>query len=135
MQQVSVKKIDEKIRKVTDPVCHLLELLMAVFVFLGIVMAIIALIPQMGDYWVARGEADAFLHFLEQVLTIIVGVEFLKMLCRPNADNVIETIIFLVARHMILITTTPLEDLISTISIVLLCFLRGYLKERKKKGL
>ena len=64
----------------------------------------------------------------------MIGVVFLKMLCRPTADNVLETIIFLVARHMIVVTTTtPLDDLISTISIVLLCFVRRYLKEHRMK--
>ena len=70
----------------------------------------------------------------EQVFLVVIGVEFLKMLCRPTADNVLETIIFLVARHMIVVTTTtPLDDLISTISIVLLCFVRRYLKEHRMK--
>ena len=56
------------------------------------------------------------------------------MLCRPTADNVLETIIFLVARHMIIVTTTtPLDDLISTVSIVMLCFVRRYLKEHRLK--
>ncbi len=130
MQQ-DVQKIEDKIRKTASRVCHMLELLMAVFVFLGILMAVVALIPQIGEYWMARNEADAFVHFLERVLTIVIGVEFLKMLCRPNADNVLETIIFLVARHMIVGRMTPVDDLISTVSIALLCFLRGYLKERK----
>ena len=101
-------KVYGYVKKWVTELCHILELIAAIFVFIAVVIALIALIPH--------------------------GVEFLKMLCRPTADNVLETIIFLVARHMIVVTTTtPLDDLISTISIVLLCFVRRYLKEHRMK--
>lgn len=45
-----------------------------------------------------------------------------------------ETLIFLVARHMIINSTTPLEDLLSTISIVILCLVRRYLKSTRVKS-
>jgi uncharacterized membrane protein (DUF373 family) len=122
----------EKFKNLTTMVCYILELIAAVFVLVGIVMAIIALVPQVGEYWQAREETEALMHFLEQVFAVVIGVEFLKMLCRPNSDNILETLIFLVARHMIIVTTTtPLEDLISTISIVLLCLVRRYLKQHR----
>ena len=105
-------KVYGYVKKWVTELCHILELIAAIFVFIAVVIALIALIPHL----------------------VVIGVEFLKMLCRPTADNVLETIIFLVARHMIVVTTTtPLDDLISTISIVLLCFVRRYLKEHRMK--
>lgn len=128
------KFYDEKIKKWTTDICHVLELIVATFVLIGVVMALISLVPTVGDFWQNRYEADSLMHFLERALAIVIGVEFMKMLCRPNADNILEAIIFLVARHMIIVTTTtPMEDLISTISIVLLCFMRCYLSENKKR--
>ena len=127
------KLYDEKIKKWATDICHILELVVAIFVLVGVIMALISLIPSVGDFWHHRYESDSLMHFLERVSAIVIGVEFMKMLCRPNADNILETIIFLVARHMIIVTTTtPLDDLISTISIVLLCFMRRYLKVSKK---
>lgn len=128
------KFYDEKIKKWTTDICHVLELIVAIFVLIGVVMALISLVPTVGDFWQNRYETDSLMHFLERASAIVIGVEFMKMLCRPNADNILETIIFLVARHMIIVTTsTPLEDLISTISIVLLCFMRRYLSVSKKR--
>ncbi len=128
------KFYDDYIKRWVTDICHFLELVTAVFVLIGIVMAIIALIPNVGDFWLHKNEAESFMHFLEQTSAVVIGVEFLKMLCRPNSDNILETIIFLVARHMIVNTaTTPLEDLISTISIVILCFMRRYLKVSKER--
>ena len=128
------KFYDEKIKNWTTDICHVLELIVAIFVLIGVVMALISLVPTVDDFWQNRYEADSLMHFLERALAIVIGVEFMKMLCHPNADNILETIIFLVARHMIIVTTsTPMEDLISTISIVLLCFMRRYLSASKKR--
>lgn len=127
-------KVYTYVKKWVAEVCHVLELIAAVFVFIAVVIALISLIPHVGELWENRSTAGAMLEFLEQVFLVVIGVEFLKMLCRPTADNVLETIIFLVARHMIVVTTTtPLDDLMSTISIVLLCFVRRYLKEHRMK--
>ena len=127
-------KVYGYVKKWVTELCHILELIAAIFVFIAVVIALIALIPHVGELWENRSTAGAMLEFLEQVFLVVIGVEFLKMLCRPTADNVLETIIFLVARHMIVVTTTtPLDDLISTISIVLLCFVRRYLKEHRMK--
>lgn len=128
------KLYNDKIKKLSTDVCHFLELVAALFVLIGVIMVLISLIPNVGELWAKSADTESFLEFLEQVLAVVIGVEFMKMLCRPNADNVMETIIFLVARHMIVEnTTTPLENLISTISIVLLCFMRCYLKKIKEK--
>ncbi len=64
---------------------------------------------------------------------IVIGIEFLQMLCRPNSDNVMEVLIFLVARHMILGDTTPVDDFVSVISVGILCALRRYLHVTRKK--
>lgn len=122
------------VKQWVSEICHILELIAAVFVFIAVVIALLALIPHVSELWQNRADTGAMLEFIEQVFVVVIGVEFIKMLCRPTADNVLETIIFLVARHMIVVTTTtPVDDLISTISIVLLCFVRRYLKEHRLK--
>ncbi len=127
-------KVYAYVKKWVADVCHVLEFIAAIFVLIAVVIALISLVPHVAELWADRSSSQAMLEFLERVFLVVIGVEFLKMLCRPTADNVLETIIFLVARHMIVVTTTtPLDDLISTISIVLLCFVRRYLKEHRMK--
>lgn len=132
MRKYSVEETEKRIKKIFTTVCDILELVVAVIVAVGVVLAMLTLIPELGG--MLAGEAGALTPFLEQVFTVVIGVEFLKMLCRPNSDNVLETIIFLVARHMIVNSTTPLEDLLSTISIVLLCLVRRYLKRDREES-
>ena len=72
-----------------------------------------------------------FIEYIERVFAIVIGIEFLEMLCMPSSDNVIQTLIFLVARHMIVSETTPVQDLISIVSIALLFILRSWLRASK----
>ncbi len=81
-------------------------------------------------------DSSALTHFLEEIFYIIIAVEFLKMLCKPKSDTIIEVLIFLEARHMIIGDTTSQQDLLSIISITLLFLLQAFLQSRaarKKK--
>lgn len=72
-----------KILKTIQKVCDILELLLK------------------------SGNTAEFLIFLEDMFSLVVGIEFIKMLCQPSADNVIEVLIFLTARHMIVAEAHP----------------------------
>ena len=70
---------------------------------------------------------------MEQIFMLVIGVEFLVMLCRPNSENVMEVLIFLVARHMIVGETTSFEDFVSVVSITILCVVLRYLRINNEK--
>ena len=53
------------------------------------------------------------------------------MLCKPNTANIIEALIFVIARHMIVQTTTAGEDLVSVISICMLFLFRRFMLATK----
>ena len=110
----------DKVRKRIVDACDVMDMVMAAVVVIGIVIAVIGIFPQIGELWRHREETVAFLEFLDAVLGVVIGVEFLKMLCKPNTANIIEALIFVIARHMIVQTTTAGEDLVSVISICML---------------
>ncbi len=60
------------------------------------------------------------------------GVEFIKMLCKPSAENVIEVLVFLVARHMILGTNSAVDILLSVLAVALLYGTRLLLRHFKR---
>lgn len=105
---------------------HVLELLMAVFVLAAILINGVTVFQEFGIYWQNRMEQGTFIEFLELVLNLIIGVEFLKMLLKPNTDTILEVLIFVIARHMVVRTTTSLEDLLSVISVGILVAIRKY---------
>ncbi len=113
-------------------ICRILELVVALFVLSGIILAIISLLKDnVQTFHELLNNISVFRHYLEEIFIIVIGIEFLEMLCHPNSDNVIQVLIFLVARHMIVETTTPYEDLVSVISVTILFLLRRYMHKSK----
>ena len=119
-----MKKFEAFIQKT----CRILELALAVLVMIGIVLALLSFFKDGVIFIELLGNIDMF----QQIFIIVIGIEFLQMLFRPSSDNVIEVIIFLVARHMIVGSTTPYEDFVSVLSIAVLCIVRQYLRGTKK---
>ncbi len=114
-------------------ICELLELIVAFLVLVGIAFSICGLLKDFEIFRLMFKDIENFRVYLDQIFAIVIGIEFLQMLCRPNSDNIMEVLIFLVARHMIVSDTTPMEDFISVISIILLCVLRRYLHVTREK--
>lgn len=123
----------QNITKWLHIICRILEVIVAAFVLIGIVLSIISLIKDDSHMFQELAhDTSAFHHYLEKVFTIVIGIEFLEMLCHTNSDSVIHILIFLVARHMIVGETTPFEDFVSVISIAVLFLLRKYMHRSEK---
>lgn len=118
----------EKFEALIQKTCRVLELIVAVLVMLGIVLALLSFFKDGIVFRELLEDIDTFQEYLDKIFMIVIGIEFFQMLFRPSSDNVIEVIIFLVARHMIVVDTTPYEDFVSVISIAVLCLVRQYLR-------
>ena len=112
--------MDEKVRHVIQRVCDIIELCIAAAVGAGLAVSLLLFIPEAVGILTSSADASSFLLFLEELFSFIVGVEFIKMLLHPNAENVIEVLVFLVARHMIIESNSSLDLLLSVISVILL---------------
>ena len=120
-----------KIKKWVHNICQVLEMIAAGLVSIGILLALISVASNLSVFRDILKDPAMFKEYLDTIFTLVIGIEFLEMLCRPNSENVLEVLIFLVARHMIAGNTTPMEDFISVISVYLLCVLRRYLRTHK----
>lgn len=118
-------------------ICGILDIIAAALVLVGILLNIGSIVGNLGTFEKLFTDTSEFKHYLEQIFMLVIGIEFLEMLCRPSSENVIEVLIFLVARHMIVGDTTPYQDFVSVISVALLCVVRRYLRiteeDRKEK--
>ena len=121
----------DRIRKVIYEASEIMELFMAAVVVAGIVVATMALWPELIIYWNNRVEPGAFIAYLDAVFDVVIGLEFIKMLCKPSSANIIEVLIFLISRHMIIQTTTAFEDLLAVISIGILFLFRRFMLATK----
>ena len=135
-----MKDFTEKIKKLKKFILagsEVLEFIVAVLTLIGILLSVFSLVRDAGIFKQLLTDTSVFKDYLEQIFLLVIGIEFLVMLCRPNSENVIEILIVLVARHMIVGDTTPYEDFVSVVSVVILCIVRRYLRisgeERDKK--
>ena len=74
---------------------------------------------------------DFFTEFLSHALSLVVGVEFVKMLCRHSAQTVVEVLLFATARQMVVEHLEPLQTLIGVVAIAILFAIRKYLMTDK----
>ena len=121
-----------KFKKHIQRWCGVLEMIMSVLMLIGILFSIFSLVRDMDIFRNLLTDSGAFKQYLDQIFMLVIGIEFLVMLCRPNSENVIEVLIFLVARHMIVGDTTPYQDFVSVISVALLCVVRRYLRNARE---
>ncbi len=124
----------DRLRKMLYEASEVMELFMAGAVVFGLLIAAAALGPALSEYWQHRMEAGAFLEYLDAVFNVVIGIEFIKMLCKPSSANIIEVLIFLIARHMIVTATTPLEDLLSVVRIGIIFYFRRFMPATKHDG-
>jgi uncharacterized membrane protein (DUF373 family) len=126
------ERTEKMFKTIATKTSFYLEVFMAVFVLLGALVCIYFMVPELLDLIKSGGDAESFMSYLEQIFTIVIGIEFLKMLCRPTSENVLETIIFLIARNMVINHGTPVENLISAITIIGLAGAKRILRHNKK---
>ena len=75
------------------------------------------------------------MDFLEKALTLVIGIEFVKMLCNHNPETVVEVLLFAIARHLIVEKQEIKEMLLGVICIAILFVIRKFLfinGEKKK---
>ncbi len=105
-------------------VLHVLERVIA-FLTLGVMLFMLGLeiykMVTVADYFVTM---DTFLH---NILTIVVGLEFVRMLIDLTPANTIEVLIVAIARQVILTHNDPWSNLASVICIAGLFATRHFL--------
>ncbi len=65
--------------------------------------------------------------YLTTAMTIIIGIEFVKMIFSYNIDTVVEVMMLAVARQMVLTHTSPTDNLLTVISVAFLFMIRKFL--------
>ena len=119
------KKVETIIRKIL----HVLEFLIAV-------LTLIVLIGMLGlEVYRMFTQADYFSslnNFLHNILTIVVGLEFVRMLVDMTPANTLEVLIVAISRHVILSHDDPITILVCVLCIAGLFTTRHFLIPKKE---
>lgn len=123
-----------KLEPVIRKILHILEFLIAIMtliVLVGMLCLEIYKMLTVSDYF---STVDTYLH---NILTIVVGLEFVRMLIDLTPSNTTEVLIVALARQVILSHDNPLGNIASVLCIAGLFAVRRFLipKEQMQKEL
>ena len=104
-----------------------MELLIGLIIIVALLISTVGLLHGLNVLYVERLNDFAFREFLSGAFNVVIGIEFLKMLCRHTLSSVIEVLLFAIARGMVAEHTTPVENLLSIAAIAILFVVRKYL--------
>ncbi len=104
-----------------------LELLISALLVVVILVLGVQLAGEILSADTYLGENDVLSRLMGEALSLAVGVEFIKMLCRHTPSTVIEVLMFATARQMVVEHTSPGQTLMGIISIAILFATRRYL--------
>lgn len=125
------KEVNHNIRKRFNEVIYHIarytEIVLSVVILIVIALAGISLIHQMIKISIWNMDIEFFTEFLSNALSLVVGVEFIKMLCRHSAQNVVEVLLFATARQMVVEHLQTWQTLVGVAAIALLFAIRKYL--------
>lgn len=125
------RQVNHTIRKYFNEIIYNIsrytEIVLSIIILVVIALSGIRLIMEVTATSVPTMDTEFFTSFLSQALSLVVGVEFVKMLCQHSAQTVVEVLMFATARQMVVEHLGPSETLLGVISIAVLFAIRKYL--------
>ena len=101
-----------------------MEVIIAVITLVVLVGMLIMEIYRM---FTQSGYFDSIDHYLHNILTLVVGLEFVRMLLDMTPANTLEVLIVAIARHVILSHDDPLSNVACVLCIAGLFAIRRFL--------
>lgn len=117
----------KKINEVIYQVARYMEIAFSSIILIVIAIMVVPILHELFQTPFLSMDKAYFNEFLATSLTLVVGVEFVKMLCKHTAETVLEVLMFATARQMVVEHMKPLEILTGVIAIAVLFAVRKYL--------
>ena len=109
------------------------EIIVSIIITIFILFMIYNLISSALGSDLFKMTSDEFSNFLSSALTLVVGLEFIKLLCQHTSENLIEVLMFAISRQMVVEHLNTFQMLLGVISIFILLAARKYLTDYREK--
>ena len=106
----------KKLIPIIDKIAYLFEMIIAFVLFTVIAINIVETFSGMIGFRIAILAMD-FEKILSSVLTLVIGVEFIKMLCKHTSETVLDVLLFAIARYIVIYHDNTLDLLIGAVAI------------------
>jgi len=120
------KKLQDKMFELS----YLFELLISVIVGIAIVILAVRLIVDTVNVSLYLKDVNSLVKILDDAITLAIGAELIKMLCKHTPETIIEVLAFALARQLIVGHAAPWGNLITVIAIAVLFAIRRFLLKR-----
>lgn len=116
-----------KLNEIIYTVSRYTEIVLSAVMLLVIITLIVPMIYNFVSIPLLDITPNQFTQFLGNALTLLIGVEFVKMLAKHTAENLLEVLMFAIARQMVVEHLNMTETLIGVIAIGIIFAVRKYL--------
>lgn len=125
----SAERRDDLVERLYHRGLHILERVVAV---ITLVVLVAALVLEIGRMFTVPGYFTDVEGYLHNVLTIVVGLEFVRMLIDTTPANILEVLTLAITRHVILSHDDPMSNLACIACIAGLFAIRRFLIPREE---
>lgn len=116
-----------KLNEIIYTISRYTEIVLSAVMLLVIITLIIPMLYNFLRIPLLNITPEQFTEFLGNALTLLIGVEFVKMLAKHTAENLLEVLMFAIARQMVVEHLNMNETLIGVIAIGIIFTVRKYL--------
>jgi uncharacterized membrane protein (DUF373 family) len=120
------------IKKYENFLRGLLHILERVIALMTLIVLLYMLGLEVYRMFTVAGYFDSAHNYLHNVLNIVVGLEFIRMLLDMTPANTLEVLIVAISRHVILSHDDPISNIASVACIAALFATRRYLIRKKE---
>ena len=124
-----IAKRDKRVEHVFRRILHVIERIIAVITLIVLVICLGLELLNIYNAGILNADMN---HYLHNVLTIVVGLEFVRMLIDTTPANVLEVLTVAITRHVILSHDDPWSNLACIACIAGLFAIRRYLIRRNE---
>jgi len=121
------KLIRKRLQDVMFETSYIFELLISVIVGIGILAFGFRMIIDMLDMSIFDNGVNGLMNILEDAITLAIGAELIKMLCKHTPETIIEVLAFALAKQLIVGHSETWQNLITVVAIAILFVIRRFL--------
>ena len=122
---------DQKMEHIFHRILYVLARIIAT---LTLVVIVVALVLEVHHIITNQSYLSDVTEYLHHVLTLVVGLEFVRMLIDTTPASVLEVLMVAITRHVILNQGNPITILVSVVCIAGLFAIRRYLIPKDELG-
>ena len=123
-----------KLNEIIYTISRYTEIVLSAVMLLVIIVLIIPMLYNFIRIPLLDITPEQFTGFLGNCLTLLIGVEFVKMLAKHTAENMLEVLMFAIARQMVVEHLDMVATLIGVIAIAAIFAVRKYLLLKNPEG-